>query len=105
MSSRVLIASWLNLDEDPDEPLPSGWIEPLVPMRKRVLRNGSTTWPAIELPDIDMLESLADHEARRPGDDCAAIDDEGQQAERERRSGAGAIAWAVAYRDGLEQGR
>ncbi|MGB6059862.1 MAG: FliH/SctL family protein [Microthrixaceae bacterium] len=111
MSSRISTASWVDLDADLDAGLDAGlagWIEPLVPLRSRVHRNGSRPFVDIELPDVETLESLAPEEMENLGDGCTSGADEADvsdDSEDEDRSGAAAIAWAVAYRDGLALGR
>ncbi|MGB3412741.1 MAG: FliH/SctL family protein [Microthrixaceae bacterium] len=109
MSSRVSTASWIDLDADLGaglaEAFAPGWIEPLVPLKSRVHRNGSRPFADIELPDVDTLESLAAQDVEDLDCGCPSEADEADRAEEERRSGAAAIAWAVAYRDGLALGR
>ncbi|HTO01321.1 MAG TPA: hypothetical protein VL068_11660, partial [Microthrixaceae bacterium] len=101
MSSEVLLAIWDDVEQPPSVvDFAPDWIEPFVPMRSRVIRD--VEYVGLELPDVESL--TAEPVEADLHSDLDLTDDSDQSADT-ANSGAAAIAWAVAYRDGLEQGR
>jgi len=69
------------------------WLEHSVPRRPRVVRDAPSGVGSYSLPTLDSAPVAP------TSDDFDLVDPEAE------RRGAAAIAWAVAYRDGVEEGR
>lgn len=102
MSPDVLTVTWDDLDVAPEAVAPE-WIESHVPMRKRVLPSGTAVGIGIELPEVESIEISDPHAGDAHA--CESNDEFREPGDEEGRTGTAAVAWAVAYRDGLEQGR
>ncbi len=103
MISDLLVASWPDLDVGDETSVAPGWMESFVPFPKRVITGGSDVGVAVDLPEAESLPDVAGRRHDSVTDDCDMNDiDAGENGTDQ--SGA-AVAWAIAYRDGLATGR